>query len=346
MQKSEVLKVFHNQAANSGVPVSFWRHFAENEFTDAFEHPAVIDVNLNGHRDYLKQFDVDLVKTMLDGYFPYPFKNVTDPRKLASLKQIKPLATDDDWITKQVELAQKQRQIAGDKLTFITIFSPMILFKWALIKHYEEALTIADHRFFDLYEKDPATVKYVLDVIAQDLIKVVQALQANTDIDGIYYSTQSIQDERADNLEFFKNVMEPVDLKVQNAINESFDLNILHICGFDGAINHLEWFVDYPLQVINWATIADGYTLGEGKKLFGNRVVLGGFDNSRKGVLYAGTKAEIKNYVTQLLNEAGTDGVILGADCTIPRDTPAAHIQWAIEAAHNYQPEASDAFNR
>lgn len=296
--------------------------------------PKSSPTNLDGHQDYLDAVNVDLVKTMLDGYFPYPFHNVTDPHDLSQLGKVKPLKAGDPWITGQVELAKQQRAIVGDKPLFVTVFSPLILFKWALIKHYEEALTLADTCFFDLYEQNPTIVKHVLDVISDDQIKVVNALRAQTDIDGIYYSTQSIQDQRADNHKFFTEVMEPIDLKVQNAINQEFEINILHIYGFDGATNHLEWFANYPLQVINWATKADGYTLGEGKKLFGNRVVLGGFDNSRKGVLYSGDKEEIQACVRDLISEAGTSGVILGAVCTVPRDIPYEHLNWAIEAAH------------
>lgn len=334
--REEVLKVLHNESSTAGVPISFWRHFADNEFIDAADQPAVIETNLQGHRDYLDAVDVDLVKTMLDGYFPYPFNNVTDPRDLSQLKRIQPLAPTDPWIQGQVELAKQQRALAGDKPLFVTVFSPLILLKWALIKHYEEALTLADQRFTDLYEQDATIVKHVLAVIATDQIKVVQVLHEHTDIDGIYYSTQSIQDPRVDNLEFFNSVMKPVDIKIQKAINEVFETSILHICGFDGATNHLEWFVDYPLPVINWATKTDGYTLGEGKQLFGDRVVLGGFDNSRKGILYSGNKEEIQRYVQELLLEAGTKGVILGADCTVPRDIPYDHLKWAIEAAHNF----------
>lgn len=35
MRKEEVLKVLHNGSSTTGVPISFWRHFADNEFTDA-----------------------------------------------------------------------------------------------------------------------------------------------------------------------------------------------------------------------------------------------------------------------------------------------------------------------
>lgn len=85
MRKEEVLKVLHNESSTEGVPISFWRHFADNEFTDAAKHPKVITTNLDGHQDYLKAVDVDLVKTMLDGYFPYPFHEVGDPRDLSQL---------------------------------------------------------------------------------------------------------------------------------------------------------------------------------------------------------------------------------------------------------------------
>lgn len=333
--RDQVLAVLHNQAAPAGAPISFWRHFADNEFTDAATHPEVLTTNLDGHRDYLREVPVDLVKTMLDGYFPYPFRHVAN-RDLKQLVNLTPLTPDDPWIRGQVTLAKQQQAIAGDKPTFITVFSPLILFKWALIEHYQEPLTLADQRFFDLYQENPTLVTKVLDVIANDQIQVIQALQAETQVDGIYYSTQSIQDRRADSHAFFEEVMEPVDLKVQAAINQAFATSILHICGFDGALNHLEWFTNYQLPVINWATKADGFTLGEGKQLFGGRVVLGGFDNSRKGVLYSGSRDEIERAVSELLTEAGTQGVILGADCTIPRDTPYEHLKWAIGAAHQF----------
>lgn len=214
------------------------------------------------------------------------------------------------------------------------MFSPLFLLKWALIEHYQEPLLLADKRFADMYEEDPQLVLHVLKVISDDQKKVAKALMT-TSIDGIYYSTQEIQDERTSTPKFFEEVMEPTDIDVQNAINAVSPLNILHICGFDGADNHLDWFVNYPLQVINWATETDGYSLAAGKKLFGDRPVMGGLDNSTKGILYSGTKQQIQDKVHALIAETGNQGVLLGADCTVPRDIDYDHLRWAIEAAHN-----------
>lgn len=333
LSRETVLKAFHNETVDQ-VPASFWRHFADNEFTNAATTPSVLTTNLNGHRDYYQAVDVDFAKTMLDGYFPYPFHGVNDPKSITDLHNLRPIEDNDPWLTGQVALAEKQKQLAGDRPTFVTMFSPLFLLKWALIKHYQEPLLLADKRFADMYEEDPQLVLHVLKVISDDQKKVAKALMT-TSIDGIYYSTQEIQDVRTSNPKFFEEVMEPIDIDVQNAINAVSPLNILHICGFDGADNHLDWFVNYPLQVINWATETDGYSLAAGKKLFGDRPVMGGLDNSTKGILYSGTKQQIQDKVHALISEAGNQGVLLGADCTVPRDIDYDHLRWAIEAAHN-----------
>lgn len=333
LDRKEVMAALHNETPTH-IPVSFWRHFADNEFTDAAEQPAVIQTNLNGHQDYYQQVHVDFAKTMLDGYFPYPFRGVKNPLDPAQLSNLQPLTADDPWITGQVNLARQQQALVGNRPVFITMFSPVILFKWALFEHYVEPLTTGDHRFADLYVQHPETVTAVLHQMAKDLRTLATTLMANTKIDGIYYSTQSIQDSRVNDHRFFEQVMEPIDMEVQSAINEVSPLNILHICGFDGATNQLEWFKDYSLQVINWATGVDHYSLGAGKKLFNDRPVLGGFDNSTKGVLYTGTKQQIQNEVRRLIDEVGTQGVLIGADCTVPRDISYQRLNWAIEAAH------------
>lgn len=333
LSRETVLKALHNETVDQ-VPASFWRHFADNEFTNAATTPSVLTTNLNGHRDYCQAVDVDFAKTMLDGYFPYPFHGVNDPKNITDLHNLRPIANDDPWLTGQVALAEKQKQIAGSRPTFVTMFSPLFLLKWALIEHYQEPLLLADKRFADMYEEDPQLVLHVLKVISDDQKKVAKALMT-TSIDGIYYSTQEIQDERTSTPKFFEEVMEPTDIDVQNAINAVSPLNILHICGFDGADNHLDWFVNYPLQVINWATETDGYSLAAGKKLFGDRPVMGGLDNSTKGILYSGTKQQIQDKIHALIAETGNQGVLLGADCTVPRDIDYDHLRWAIEAAHN-----------
>ena len=50
-------------------------------------------------------------------------------------------------------------------------------------------------------------------------------------------------------------------------------------------------------------------------------------------MIYVGTKAEIEQETERLLKEAGTVGVILGADCTVPRDIDVQRFNWVRDKA-------------
>ncbi|WP_235778145.1 uroporphyrinogen decarboxylase [Paucilactobacillus suebicus] len=261
---ADVIKAFNNEEEDI-IPVSFWRHFADSEFIDALAHPEVIDLNVSGHKRYIHSINPDFVKTMTDGYFIDPSLRDRDPKSVDNLRIIQPLSEDHEWIQGQINLANNQKLAAGDKLTFYTLFSPLTILKWALIDHEKEDLFLADKRFADLYEKDSKAVEHALNVIGKDIQSVVKAL-SSSNIDGVYFSTQEIQDGRVKTFEFFKNVIEPVDTSIITEINKYFDINILHVCGFADATNHLEWFKNYQLQVINWSTHAENLSLKDGKK--------------------------------------------------------------------------------
>ena len=91
---------------------------------------------------------------------------------------------------------------------------------------------------------------------------------------------------------------------------------------------------EYPFLAVNWAAKVEGVSLSEGKKLFQGKAVIGGFGQTEKDLIYGGTEEAIKAETRRLLDEAGRIGVVLGADCTIPRDTPVSHLKWVREAAN------------
>lgn len=98
----------------------------------------------------------------------------------------------------------------------------------------------------------------------------------------------------------------------------------------------MEVWQDYPAKVINWATFIEDMDLTEGKAFFGGRCVLGGFDNRPQGVLCSGTKEEVEAYTAALLEKHGTRGVVIGADCTLPRNIDLNRISWVVEAVGKY----------
>jgi uroporphyrinogen decarboxylase len=70
-------------------------------------------------------------------------------------------------------------------------------------------------------------------------------------------------------------------------------------------------------------------------KLF-NRPFMGGMD--RKGVIGTGSPEAVSQAAQIVLNEA-PERFILGADCTIPGNTPMENIRAATEAAHGFRKE-------
>lgn len=87
------------------------------------------------------------------------------------------------------------------------------------------------------------------------------------------------------------------------------------------------------------ANHVEGITLGKEKKLFGGRAVIGGFGQTENDLIYKGSEEEIRSEGRRLLDESGTKGVLLGADCTIPRDTDIRHLEWIRDEADKYVKE-------
>lgn len=181
-------------------------------------------------------------------------------------------------------------------------------------------------------KEDAELTKKVLDVVAGDIGILTRRLIKEAGVDGIYFSVQNLQDSRSSKEEY-NQVIKPGELHILNRAISSGGTNILHICGYEGATNDITYYTDYPADVINWAVELEGVSLSEGRQLFGGKTVLGGFENTEKGLLYLGSKEAIQGKVKELLDEAGRQGVVIGADCTVPSDISSERIDWVKEAA-------------
>ena len=154
-------------------------------------------------------------------------------------------------------------------------------------------------------------------------------------IDGFYHSTQGGEARRFKSPETFLKWVKPTDHRVMNEIAEACPFNILHICDYHaeyGGYADLTPFLDYPGTVVNVSTQIGGNTLApaELSRLFG-RPYMGALD--RLGALSTGTEAEARAAARQALANAPPK-FILGADCTVPGDTPWANLRVAIGEAH------------
>ena len=118
-------------------------------------------------------------------------------------------------------------------------------------------------------------------------------------------------------------------------INRRCVFNILHVCDYAGSYADLAPFVDYPGHVVSAPIYAGGQAIAPRAvvNLF-NRPYMGGLD--RLGVLATGSPAEVKSAVEAVLRDA-PERFILGADCTVPSDTPWDNLKLAIDTAHAFQ---------
>ena len=323
-----VLKAFRGEPVDR-VPVGFWHHFTnEDEWLVGFGNQAIIEKNLAGHQAFLAEVEPDFIKLMSDGYFAYPNERLKKVQSIKDLADIEPLGADHPWISEQVELVQKIRAgFTEDLVAIYNIFAPVTYFKWLIGK-----VAGGDDIIADFLAEDAVLTKRVLDVIAKDIAALTERIIKEAGADGIYLSVQSIQDARV-SAEDYKAFIAPSELAVLEAANAAGGVNILHICGYEGARNDVHLFADYPAQVINWAVGPEGISLAEGRKLFGGRTVLGGFENGKEGLLYTGSQAVIQDETKRLIAEAGKVALIIGADCTIPSDIEAERIQWVRQAA-------------
>lgn len=308
-KRERVLNAFHNQAVDK-LPMGFWYHFSPD---DDFGQQTVEE-----HLRLYREADMDFIKVMCDGYFNYPNPFIGTVNSADDWFRMTPMGENSPYIRRQVERAKAVVNAVGKECcVFYNVFCPMSLMRFG---------TNEDILMGHLKRNEEA-VCHAFEVIAEDIMTLVRLLITEAGCDGIYYCVQNAEQFRFTENEY-RRIVRPAELKVLEYANTLSENNILHCCGWAGDRNRIEVWQDYPSAAVNWAVYVEQLTLGEGKKFFGNRCVLGGFDNRKTGVLYSGSKEEVQAETEKIVAEAGTTGVIIGADCTMPSDIPVERFRW------------------
>lgn len=326
-EKRRIVKSVLEGKKPERVPVGFWFHFFEDELVEATSNEALIVRNVEGHRAFIEAFNPDFIKLMSDGYFNYPNPIISLAATEDELSVIQSIGENHPWIEEQITLVTRQRaQFKEDIYSFYNIFSPVTYLKFLLG---------GDAQFVEFVNSySAATINHVLTIVANDIAVLSARVIQEAGADGIYFSTQNIRS--IIETEIFENIVKPNDLIVLNAANEAGGTNILHICGFEGAKNRLEDFIDYPAQIVNWATAVENVSLVEGHQLFPDKVVLGGFGNTTEDLIFAGTQVAIQSETEKIIDSfSDSPSLLIGADCTVPRETPLEHLEWVRQAAIN-----------
>ncbi len=308
-KKERIYHAFNNEPVDK-LPMGFWYHFSPDQ--------DLGQQTVDDHLALYHETDMDMIKVMCDGFFGYPnpfIETVTNANDWFSMT---PLGKDHPFLQDQVARAKGiVKGVNGECCVFYNVFCPMSLMRFGtseelLMKHMKE---------------NPEAVCHAFDVIAEDIKTLIYLLLKEAGCDGIYYCVQNAEEFRFTEEEY-KKYVRPAELDVLNFANSLSENNILHCCGWAGDKNRVSVWKDYPVKAVNWAIYVEDLSLKEGKNFFGDCCVLGGFDNRKEGLLYSGSKEEVENEVEKIVREAGTRGIILGADCTLPSDISKERILW------------------
>jgi uroporphyrinogen decarboxylase len=294
------------------IPAAFFMHF-----DDAYrEGQAAVEK----HLEFFRYTGMDFVKIQYEHSQP-PSSPIRRPEDWAQA----PLYSDEFFETPVRVVEGLVKAARSEALVVMTLYSP---FMWAT--HLVGAELVAAH----LKEKPEAVVKG-LAIMIENVLKLVRACQ-RAGVDGFYVATQGGEAFRFPDTDIFEKYIKPTDLAVWAEI-QTCSFNILHICDYEGGYADLTSFLDYPGHVVNCNLKLREQTLTarEVSEQF-RRPFMGGLD--RKGIIATGIPETIQQTVTGVLAKA-PERFILGADCTIPNNTPWEHLKIAIDVAHQYQKE-------
>ena len=330
--KERIMKVLANEPVDR-VPVAFFHHFTGPEdWNMGLSNPEAVERNIAGHIPALKKFVPDVIKIMNDTLMMMPM-DVSFVNDVKDLYKIKAPTLDEPYAKAQIDLTKRVVDIykGVDAPIYVTSFSAT----WVLRNAFSVGLPVygAEERMMQKFMKeDPEAIKYALETLTDGIVELNKVLLTECGADGIYFSCNNQGGFFPD--DFHKKYVAPSEKRVLAEAKKIRNTHILHICGYHGHGNDLKLYTDYDAAAYSVAVNAEGTTMAEAKKLFGGRCVIGGF--AQEGVIYDGTKEELKKATWDILDNAGQIGVIIGDDCTVPNDIDDDRFNWVRDFAAEY----------
>jgi len=309
-KRDVILNMIDRTAPSNYTPAAFFMHFRP----DHLEGQPAIDK----HLEYFKATGMDILKIQFEQVLP-PTISITKPEDWLNIP-----ACPADFFEPTLHIVRELvKAVKAEAPVIMTLYSPFMWFNFLADTEVVKAQ----------FRENPGTMKKGLDIFTDYVLTLVRACK-QAGVDGFYASTQGGESFRFKDTDIFQNYIKPSDLQVWAELNE-MPINILHVCDYHGGYDDLTPFLDYPGQIVSCEL-----DVGEQKltpkqlaDLF-KRPFMGGLE--RMGAIVDGDPDTISRLVTDLLADAPAQ-FILGADCTVPGETPWENLKTAIDTAHQYQ---------
>lgn len=297
---------------------------------------------------YEKMHDFDLIKVMSGGmYFPEAFGQKVAPAtdiNFQSWISVDRYIINDacDWLkitpqkivgnslAREVECVKRiNDHFHGEVPVLPTIFSPFIMMGEMTGGFFREDIIVEQFRY---HEKECLKG---LEVVEETLMMLMDAF-VDAGAAGFFYGVQNTM-ARLMGKEMFDAYEKAPSLRCLNAVKDKTYFNMLHMC--NGRREECDWFVDYPVQALNWA---DTHTpvqrsMAEMREI-SDKVLVGGLahrlpnanlhstvmESDFTGMDRQRIKDHIKSRVLTTLHDAGNKVVVSGG------------CGWQFEATHRF----------
>jgi len=312
MSKWERVEAAIHGAAVDRVPISFWRHYAVQEWSPR----RLAELTLALYR----QFDLDLIKLTPTGI--YPIQDWGPTIRFSRDDTVHPawveaaVASADEWaalprldVTTGAlgrELEAIRYLMAGlNEATpvVMTLYSPLTfasMLCWTSVSR--------DRIIQDLREA-PCQLHAGLAVI-RDVVRDYAAACLEAGVSGIFFATRMASYEALTDEEY-EEFGVAYDLPVLESWVGKSRLTILHVCLQNIMFKRM---IDYPVDVINWADRASsGPSLAEARQMT-SKALAGGLSVD---TLRHGTEADVLAEAREAIAQTGGTGFILTPGCTI-----------------------------
>lgn len=311
------------------IPISFWRHFYQQEGDPS----QLADALLAFQREY----DWDFMKVNprasyhVEGWGNrYSYSD--DPNVSPTLSSHVVEATEDwarigvldIWATEplkqQLVLLQLIKEGLQDENEYFlqTIFSPLDI-AFRLAGHSRERLLRA-------MEDEAKELNAALEAITETFVKYAKA-SIDAGASGLFFAVTKLASSDVMTQEQYERFGTPYDLQVLKAVRGRPGFNVLHMCGANIFFDRLK---GYPVDALSWDTFMSGNpSLREGREKSG-KMVIGGINQNE--TLSHGTPEQVAAEVAHGIRETGGRGFVIAPGCTFPTTTKRELLDAALAA--------------
>lgn len=294
------------------IPCGFWSHFPEKmQFGEE---------SVRMHEQFYRDTDIDILKVMNE----HLYRLDAAVERPEDWRRIRPYHIAGSHYEDYLDEIRRVRALVGKDVPILATIHGLLV-SACHATNGPNQFTRLDNLITLHLKEDPEAVCCGLEAIAETLGELCEA-SVDAGADGIYYAALGGEEQRFDR-ELFEKYVKPLEIRILERAGRK-GITILHICK-----DHvrLPMYVGYPADAVNWAVHECRYGLKDGRELFPDMALLGGFDD-RSGVLVEGTREAIRDEAARIIREAGSRKLIIGADCTLPTELSHSRIKETVAA--------------